>query len=240
MSDLANELMRWLEIDVAEVFEQFLSIATAQSIARGEGDTRFLYIPGERPNPVLLVAHADTKFDAAPGFPAPVRYQNGVYTSGSTTLGIGADDRAGCAQVWELRKLGHSILITSGEEKGCLATHWLIEQNPDVLAALNAHQFMVQFDRRNANEYKCYEVGTDEFRAYVERQTGYSEPDRLRGTDVKFLAQQICGVNLSVGYHDEHTPAETLEFGEWEQTLDIAHTWLSRSDLPKFARNGGG
>jgi hypothetical protein len=235
MSELALELKSWLEIDVAQVFERFLSVATPRSITRGEGDTRFLYVPGDRRERVVLLAHADTKWDDSVAYPAPVRFADGVYASRSAELGIGADDRAGCALVWELRKLGHSLLLTSGEEKGCLSSHWIADHNSDVLAALNAHQFMVQFDRRNAKEYKCYEVGSDAFRAYVQRQTGYSEPDRLRGTDIKVLCREICGVNLSCGYYDEHTPAETMVFAEWEQTLNLSRTWLSQRELPKFA-----
>ena len=238
MADQAMELKQWMEIDIAQVFERFLAVAGADHITRGEGDTRFLYMPGTRPDRVVLLAHADTRFDAEPGYPAQVRYAGGRYTSANPMLGIGADDRAGCALLWELRGLGHSLLLTSGEEKGCISSHWLADANPDVLAALNGHNFMVQFDRRNANEYKCYEVGSDAFRAYVEQQTGYHEPDRLRGTDIKVLCKDVCGVNLSCGYYDEHTPAESMVFAEWEQTLRLTRAWLSQPALPRFALAG--
>jgi hypothetical protein len=236
MSYSELDLKRWLEMRTAQIFERFLSIANSHRIARGADDTRFLYIQGARADRVLLLAHADTVWDAHAQYPAPVAYENGVYTSQHPELGIGADDHAGCALVWALRDLGHSMLILSGEEKGCLASRWLATENPDVFAELNAHQFMVQFDRQQATQFKCYEVGTDEFRAYVHTQTGYTEPDRLRGTDIKILAQQICGVNLSVGYYDEHTPNERLVFAEWEHTLNLTKAWLSQNALPKFAR----
>lgn len=235
MSELGQRLKQWLEMDVPEVFARFMPLTRGGGIARGEGDTRFLYIPGTRPDRVLLLAHADTVWDAKPGYPAPVRYADGVYTAQNSELGIGGDDRAGCAILWELRGLGHSLLLTSGEEKGCISSHWIADHNPDVLAELNRHQFMVQFDRRNPSDYKCYEVGTAAFRVYVEAQTGFTEPDRLRGTDIKYLATQICGVNLSVGYYDEHTPAERLDFADWERCLRIAHDWLVQPNLPKFA-----
>jgi hypothetical protein len=236
MTNLEINLQNWLTLTTTQIFERFSTLKIAHRIARGADDTRFLYIQGARADRVLLIAHADTVWDAKEGYPAPVRYENGVYSSQNPTLGIGADDRAGCALVWELRNMGHSLLITSGEEKGCIASHWLADANPDVLAELNAHQFMVQFDRQQATQFKCYEVGTDEFRAYVHTQTGYTEPDRLRGTDIKILAQQICGVNLSVGYYDEHTPNERLAFAEWEHTLNLTKAWLSQNALPKFAR----
>src|SRR5436309_8786954 len=120
MSEVGQRLKQWLEIDVQEVFTRFMPLARGGGMARGEGDTRFLYIPGTRPDRVLLLAHADTVWDAKPGYPAPVQYADGVYSSQNPDLGIGGDDRAGCAILWELRALGHSLLLTSGEEKGCI------------------------------------------------------------------------------------------------------------------------
>ena len=95
-------------MDVPEVFARFMPLTRGGGMARGEGDTRFLYIPGTRPDRVLLLAHADTVWDAKPGYPAPVRYVDGVYSSQNPELGIGGDDRAGCAilgnfALWAIR-----------------------------------------------------------------------------------------------------------------------------------------
>jgi hypothetical protein len=236
MTELAMELKRWMEIDVAQVFERFQTLAGAGSIPRGKDHTRFLYIPGHRPDHVLLLAHADTSWDAMPSYPAQIQYEDGVYSSKTANQGIGADDRAGCAMIWEMRDLGHSLLITSGEEHHQIASHWIAEHNPDVLAELNAHQFMVQFDRRNAMDFKCYSVGTDNFREYIKEKTKFTEPDRKDRTDIIVLARQICGVNLSVGYHDGDRVEETLVFAEWEQNLRLFREWLGPAGLPRFAR----
>ena len=95
---------------------------------------------------------------------------------------------------------------------------------------------MVEFDRQGRDEYKCYNVGTDAFRNYVETTTGFREPDRRSRTDIAVLAQDICGVNLSCGYALPHTACEYIVKEDWLNTLNIAEKWLAAKDLPRFER----
>jgi hypothetical protein len=181
MSD-ADVLLAFLQMPLEtthEVFARFLEMPGA--IIRGEGLEKFLFVQGAREDRVLLVAHADTCWDehygGGGGPPKVIAQDNGVIRNKNG--GLGADDRAGCAMVWLLCGMGHSILITNGEEKGCRGSHWLMAQNGDVAEEINRnHRFAVQLDRRNGTDYKCYSVGTDAFRAYIEEMTGYTEPDR--------------------------------------------------------------
>lgn len=226
------------------IFERFASLPGA--VFRGSGKERFLYVPGERANKVVLVAHADSHWDARHGrYPElgdeishRLTYRQGTFRSRSRRYGIGGDDRAGCAILWLLRESGHSLLVPDCEEGGLVGSRWLMSDsaNADIADALNAeHQFMIEFDRQNAREFKCYEVGTDEFRGYVMQKTGYTEPDRLRGSDIKVLCRDICGVNLSVGFGDEHTPGEFVRYTDWKRTLDLARAWLADDAIPRFA-----
>ena len=84
---------------------------------------RFLYIEGTRPDKVVLVAHADTFFDERYGWPQVAHTlderDGAIYSINEGNIGLGADDRAGCAILWLLRNSGHSLLITDGEEDGC-------------------------------------------------------------------------------------------------------------------------
>ncbi len=241
MSD-TDLLMRFLEIPLGrseEVFRRFSSIETA--VVRGAGLKRFLYARGWRENKVLLVAHADTYWDQNYGYTdsAPHRavLSGGVIRSLDSRYGLGADDRAGCAILWLLRDLGHSLLITDGEEHGQQGSSWLMEANQDIAEEINRdHRFVVQFDRRNGNDYKCYRVGTEEFRRYVEQKTGYTEPDRRSSTDIVSICRDITGVNLSIGYRNEHTADECLCLNEWQGTLDVCRRWLSEQKLPRFTR----
>jgi hypothetical protein len=233
-------LRRFLEIPLGSadgVFDRFLQIPGA--IYRGEGLNRFLYVRGARPNKVLLVAHADTYWDHEyghdPGPTRKIKIEDGNITAVDEEFGLGADDRAGCAMLWLLKDLGHSLLVTNGEEKGQLGSSWLMSNNEDIADEINHdHQFVIQFDRRNGRDFKCYDVGTDEFRSYVAEKTGYTEPDRRATTDIVTLCREIAGVNLSIGYHNEHHEDEYLNISEWEHTLGVVQKWLSERKLSNF------
>jgi hypothetical protein len=220
------------------VINLFRSVKGA--VHRGDRSNQFVYIPGIRPDRALLVAHADTVWDSPSATPRQNVFVNDgdIYRSAGLVprRGLGADDRAGCAILWALNNLGHSLLITDGEERGRLGSRFLMEDpsNRDIAEEINeGHSFAVQFDRRNAADFKCYDVGTDEFRSYVAKMTGYTEPDRSTYTDITTICRRIPGVNLSIGYYQEHTLDEYLVTREWQHTVDVAREWLSQP-LPTF------
>ncbi len=206
------------------------------AMAAGTAPARFVYVPGVRADRVVLVAHADTVWQGrAPVIATPcLDEEAGCFYSLSNRHGLGADDRAGCAILWLLRHLGHSLLVTDGEEQGLLGSEALVYDYPEVLAELNRHAFMVQFDRGCGGDFKCYDVGTPAFRRYIGEETGYSEPDRRSRTDIVALCRQVPGVNLSVGYYGEHTARERLDIGEWRHTLAVCRRWLAQTPLPAF------
>ena len=158
------------------IFERFLTLENA--VCYGDTPERFVYIKGHRRNKVVLVAHADTVWEGFNTLAGQLAFNSDerCYYSTSSQYGIGADDRAGCAMLWQLRTLGHSLLITDGEEQGLLGCKYLRSYYPEVMAELNEHQFMVQFDRSRDRDFKCYDIGTDAFREYTPNLTAILEP----------------------------------------------------------------
>ena len=235
MSDIET-LREFLEIPLGssdELFERFLKLPGA--IFRGHTPKRFLYLKGSRENKVLLVAHADSYWDGDDCGVHQIEVSDGIIRSSNNRYGLGADDRAGCAILWLLRNSGHSLLITDGEESGRKGSNWLMEENEDIATEINInHQFVIQLDRRNGADFKCYSVGTEEFRDYVEKKTGYYKPDRSSYTDIVTICRDITGVNFSIGYRNEHLAEECLHIKEWQRTLDLCRTWLSEKELPMF------
>ena len=212
------------------VLDRFAGLPHAVEEKHGEKEG-FVYIPGTRENAVLLVAHADTvgEEDFAVELAEDeriIRNRRGI---------LGADDRAGCAMLWLLRNTGHGLLVTDGEEYGSVGSRFLKKAFPDRFDEINSrYRFMIQIDRCGSTDFKCYQVGTPEFRRYIAEKTHFSEPDRMRSTDIVHLCRDICGVNLSCGYYREHTAAEYLEKAEWRNTLELLRNWLSEEDIPKF------
>ena len=212
-----------------EVFEKFLSLENAKSYETND-IIDCVYVPGTRKNRVLLLAHADTVFTIYPDSEKQHEFfidEGDIYRSLEDDAGIGADDRAGCAILWLLKDLGHSLLITNNEEIGSIGAKNIRYYHKELFEELNNHQYMIEFDRRNSHDYKVYDIPvTEDFKLFIEASTGYTEADKKSSTDIRILCDKICGVNLSVGYYDEHSEWETLDLNEWKNTLDIARKML--------------
>lgn len=243
--DEIDILMEFLSFPISSTKEIIEKVKTIPNAIHRKGENEleeFVYIPGKRKNKVLLVAHVDTYWDqnyVNTFYKAEIIKESNYIYNNNGLCGIGADDRAGCAMLWLLKDSGHSLLFTNGEEHGQIGSNWLIsnEDNEDIKKNINdEHQFIIQLDRRGSSDYKCYNVGTDEFRRYIEENTGYTEPDRSSRTDIVVLCEKICGVNLSIGYENEHTINEKLNITYWQNTLNILRKWLKEKNFPRFIR----
>jgi hypothetical protein len=132
---------------------------------------------------------------------------------------------------WELRESGHSILLTSGEELGCIGSVALAscKEIDDINAT---HSFMVELDRRGHSDIVFYDVGSKQFIEFCEKSTGYVEAQGTH-TDICELCTTVCGVNFSVGYMNEHQPSEILRLDWWRRTLETVGKLLGGA-TPRF------
>ena len=226
--------------DTEPIFSRFNQLPSARQ--HGTGMARFIYIPGTRMDRVLLVAHADTVWDnrmqfsqAQEAVALEPSFKNGIFTSVRSGIGLGADDRAGCALMWLLKDYGHSILVTDGEEFGRRGSTYLMSVHQELAEEINQkHQFALQFDLKGGRSFKCYSVGSPQFRMYLESATGYSELSPSCSTDIVTLCRTIAGANLSIGYHNAHSIDEYLDYSEWHETLETCREWLATQPLPRF------
>ena len=215
------------------IFERFAALPDA---VVGKGDEplqRYVYLPGTRKDRIVLVAHIDTIWDRAYKLPFAgahsVLFEDGVFRSGTEGCGIGADDRAGCAMLWEMRESGHSILIVDGEEKGKHGAVYLRTSNPKLFRELNRHAYMIELDWKGTECCLFNQVdNTKKFKKYIEKDFGFTDSKANGGTDLQVLCRHVCGVNIGVGYHGWHTVKETIAVSEWENTLEKLSEFLSK------------
>lgn len=217
----------FLKRDITETEEILNIFGNMKGAVRGKALTGYPYvfIPGKSDNKVLLVAHCDTVWEGK-NCNQKLKYKHGIYYSGKNNVGIGADDRAGLAMLYLLRKSGHSLLITTGEEKGMKCANYLSEEEYKMI---NEHNFIIQLDKCGSEEFKCYHVGSEEFIDYIKERTGFNYIKPFSYTDVVALCKTICGVNMSVGYYNEHTPKECLVYKDWLKTLDATKDLIKDS-----------
>lgn len=202
----------------------------------GFGRYKSLFIEGTRPDRCILVAHADTVWNADVSASTNVKFDTatGIISSNSKKTGIGADDRAGIAMIWQLASLGHSILITDGEESGMLASMYLATHHTREWEDIqDRHSFILQLDREGVKDFKTYDVGTPEFEAFFIEETGRELAPNKSFTDIVSLCTIIPGANIGIGYYKEHTVYEYVDTSEWLDTLTLLRSMLSKS-LPSF------
>lgn len=186
------------------------------------------YVYVDRGHPICLVAHVDT-----------VRHKdkleliehNGVIRNKHGVLG--ADDRAGVFALFQLADTGCNLLFTNYEESGgkgaCLAASEL---------ALKGVNLLVELDRKGCNEYVFYSYSLPkQVEKYIE-SFGYIQNYGSYSDIAEFY--RVPGVNLSIGYYNQHTSKESLHLDEmWlniERCRRIIESPIEKRYKPKVER----
>lgn len=229
--DVLYEFLSYPLNDESAIMSRFASLPGAVH-RKGENQwEEFVFVKGSRADAATLVAHADTVFDIGLH---DFETTDNIIRSTTFGTGLGADDRAGLAILWLLRDSGHNLLITNGEERGQIGAHYLMDSCPDIVEAINASSFLIQFDRRNRDDYKFYDLPVSlKFKEYIKEKTKYKDAGSGSSTDIATLCNPdfggcVCGVNLSIGYRYEHTEDETLNINDWFSTYNKAKAMLSK------------
>ena len=209
-----------------EIFNKFALLPNACTY-NDRNNNGFVFVSKNNAT-ITLVAHADTVFHKNSS--ANILEKHGVLYSGDPEVGLGADDRAGCAICWLMRNEPVNILITSGEEKGALGSAFLKEEHPEVLKLIQKSKYVLQFDKKNGNEYKTYHIPvTKRFKEFIEKNYQFVHVCGGSGTDiVNLCSDKVCGANLSIGYYNPHTTKEYLVLSEWQNVLDKTRALLNK------------
>ena len=221
---LFEKLVSLTEAGVAKAMAQYLKSKYDNVIVHKD----FIIAFGDIP--IALVAHMDTVFK----FPVSDLYydqKKGVLWSPE---GLGADDRAGIFAIIKILQDGlrPSIILTTGEEEGGVGACALVEKYPE--CPFPGLKYMIQLDRHGTNDCVFYDCYCPEFVNYVE-SFGFCE--RWGSfTDISFLMPewQIVGVNLSVGYEDEHSKQEILNINPLFDTIKKVKKMLGETEIPDF------
>lgn len=171
------------------------------------GKNHFVAWGGE----IALVAHLDTVF---PELPGQLFYDKDKDTILAAGTGAGFDDRAGVYAIVEILKrvsnLGiplPTVILTLGEEDYGIGAQ---EAGKEYQNAEFNLKYMIELDRAGKDDCVFYQCTNQKFKNYVASFDFKEQPGSY--TDITFLMEdlQICGVNLSVGYYNEHTNYECL------------------------------
>ena len=219
--------------DGEQILQRFATLPGAMVGAGEKPLQRYVFVPGNRKDAVVLVAHVDTVWDKEykPGISVEqtITFENGVFFGTNPEVGIGADDRAGCAMLWALRDSGHSLLVVDGEEHGKIGAKYLRKYNPDLFRRLNRHRYMIELDWAGTRSCLFNQVdNTTRFKADMQGALHLADGGPKGGTDLQVLCRHVCGVNIGVGSHGWHKGGERLVLAEWENTLADLTAFLAK------------
>ena len=186
------------------------------------------YVYAEGNIPIALVAHLDTIH------PVPVidiyhDKENDVLWS---PQGLGADDRAGVYAILSIINDGFRphIIFTRDEELGGIGAFKLASKK----CPFKELKYIIELDRKGTNDCVFYDLDNPKFVKYIEK-FGFKQ-SWGSFSDISYLAPewQVCAVNLSIGYFDEHSQAERLYLSKMADTIKKVEIMLSEDEIPKF------
>lgn len=191
------------------------------------------YIMAEGDIPVCLLAHMDTVFKYLPD---PDEY---FYDQEKKMLwnpcGSGFDDRAGIYSIITLLETGFRphIIFTDLEEIGGKGAAELVRRFPH--CPFKECKMLIQLDRAYEKDCVFYNCDNQEFIDFIE---SYGFEFSIGSfTDISVICPKwgIAGVNLSVGYLEEHSYVERLNCDWCDATIERVIRLLSEAEeAPSF------
>lgn len=166
--------------------------------------------------PVALVAHLDT-VEEHNRQRAQLYYDPGkqvMFCPGYP----GFDDKAGLYAIIKIVQSGLKphIYLCENEETSLNGAKSIAEQAP----LRNYLKYFIELDRRGRNECVFYDCENPNFSKYI-TSFGFAHSSGTY-SDISYICPSwgLAGVNLSVGYQNEHTPFETLHVSSLESTIE--------------------
>lgn len=165
--------------------------------------------------PITLVAHVDTVFKERPEDVFYDRVKNVLWSP----QGLGADDRAGVFAIINIVKSGlrPHIIFTTGEEMGGLGARVLTYIEPKPFAEM---KYIIQLDRRGKDDCIFYECDNVKFIEYIKSFGFHEEYGSFSDISELCPTWKIAGVNLSIGYENEHSLIEILYIDYFLSTVE--------------------
>ncbi|MDF0490420.1 M28 family peptidase [Sphingomonas sp. H39-1-10] len=151
-------------------------------------------------------------------------------SDGKPGMSLGADDGAGIWIMLNMIAAGCPgfYLFHRGEERGCLGSRWIEQNNPALLKRFDA---AIAFDRADFDDVITHQsygrTSSDAFAKSLAAALNNLDPDfRYEPDDTGIYTDtnEYAGIipecsNLSVGYHGQHGPLETLDVRHCEKLL---------------------
>lgn len=222
---LFKHICKCTEEELRDDLADFLATMYEDSVMRVTDD----YIIAVGNIDIALVAHLDTVF---PETSTEIYFDREHQVIWGNN-GLGADDRAGVMAILQILSDGFrpTIIFTLGEEYGGIGAQKLALDYKN--CPIPNLKYMIELDRQGKADCVFYQCENTEFQKYIE-SFGW-ETALGSYSDISFLMDEwnVAGVNLSIGYVDEHSYTERLYVRWLERTVETVEIML-QSQSPKW------
>lgn len=179
---------------------------------------------------VMLTAHYDTVSKAEEG-------RLLMYDKDQEMIwgmnGLGADDRAGIYAITEVTSVikPKYILLCDFEESGGIGSKDFISDVKEIID-LN---YIIALDRRGEDNYVSYSDENKDLHKFVESFGIKEEMGSFSDLSTLMPHLKIAGVNMGVGYHNEHSDNEVLDVISLNDTIErVKHILLDERTNIKY------
>lgn len=241
--DLLKKIIRMDQLSLYDFLHKELS-KSYTSIDTDGKDKRYLFCVGELP--IMLVAHLDTVFEQytslRKGNSMWDNYLKQVEVSNKpiyhdkeeevmwSPKGLGADDRVGVFMILSMIRQGlrPSILFTTDEESGSISGEAFAQRYRKSFYKYGI-KYLLELDRSGYNDCVFYKCKNDIFKSYIEKFGFKTSLGSF--TDISILCPilGVAGVNLSVGYFNEHSFSEMIDLFTMSKNYDIIYYMVKES-----------
>lgn len=181
--------------------------------------------------PIALCAHLDTVWEDYKGQGKHMYYDKYKECMWCPE-GAGFDDKVGIFLVIKIVSSGLKphIILSCNEEIGCLGASEVAKME----CPFKCLKYCIELDRMGTNDCVFYSCDNPEFVNYVE--TFGFKKNWGSFSDISRIcpAWGVAGVNLSVGYLEEHSTNERLYVKAMLRTLSRVKRMLTQEDIPFF------
>lgn len=223
---LIEVLINLKQNDTKEAMSSYLKSCYTKVVETDE----YIYAVGDIP--IALCAHMDTVWEDYKGGKKHLYYDKQKECMWCPE-GAGFDDKVGLFLIIKIVESGllPHIILSTNEETGCIGAGALAKE-PCPFEDL---RYCIELDRMGHNDCVFYNCDNYDFEKYVE--TFGFKTDWGSFTDIcRFCPSWgIAGVNLSVGYYEEHTTNERLYVKPMLRTLSRVKKMLTAKEIPSFA-----
>lgn len=193
------------------------------------------FVIAEGDIPVALVAHLDTVFEKDKRHKRNELFYDAKKGVLWNPYGAGFDDKAGVFAIFKIIQDGYRphIIFTTDEEIGGIGAVKVVEKYENF--PFNELKYIIELDRANESDCVFYDCINRNFIDYIE-SFGFIEAwGTFSDIDVLCPYWGVAGVNLSIGYKNEHTSSEILNINATFKTIQRVKNMLDKAnDAPVF------